>query len=601
MQKSQIESIFLNKEYNEQNKKNISEYLKNHAEDYLNFLKIAIKANDPNNVEFLLSLPYSLENKHENIFHIFLKNNNFNKKMADVIINGVKNNEKHFSSYNTFSLFQQSDSHNNTPLNLAFASENIEALKFVISHNKYFLIKNDIELDNLFQNFKKYTHEHNNVIDRSEFLNIFDSLELKIEKSVSFNKKISVDLNYEQCDSPSKNLIYYLYNQNGLGLNFISKLLQQCNKVYLSDNLFAIYDGIYQFCNKIDNKIQNNEENFKKFTEKFIYNSSFDTKSFLYSIICQPYFTEYLNHPAILASAKKNEYILSDLLTNRSFFSYINSRSCREEEAPHIISNLNNLINIYPDSIKEKFSSSNEFNLLGQIEHNYSYESSRGAVSTLLLAKGFKYYKSDEVKNFFSYKFISDLLFDDYADISTPPPDIKDRFELTSDGLYKIKKEFITDNILSFNEPLLISIIHKYDVENSLQISKDKEFKNLINKFINDDDNALSKIESVFSSLYNDKLVHQISLKYNFSSTDTKYLFSMLSQGIYNAYIFFKDNYPNVNEETLLNMTKSKYESITQDPYYAPSSASSLLEKLFLSKQLDMNEINLSAQRKKRM
>lgn len=600
MQKSQIENIFLKKEYNEQNKRNISEYLKNHAEDYIDFITIAIRKNDLKNMEFLLSLPYSVENESGNIFHIFFKNKDFNHEMANTIINGLKINEKYFS-YTTFSLFQKSDYHNNTPLALAFSSENIEALNFVISHNKTFLIKNNSELDQLFQHFKKYTHEHNNVKDRTEFLNIFDSLEFEFTKDVSFNQKISVDLHYGQSNSSPKNLIYYLYNQNGKGLNFLSKLLERCNNSYLSDNLFAIYDGIYQFCDKNDNKIHNNEAYFKNFTDKFIYNSSFDTKSFLHSIICQPYFTEYLNHPVISSSAKQNEYILSDLLTNRYFFNYLNSRSFREEEAPHIISNLNNLINIYPDSVKEKFSSSNEFNLLSQIEHTYAYDSAKGPISTLLLAKGFKYYKSDKEKDFFSYRFISDLLFDDYADISTIPPEIKDKFELTSNDLYKLKTEFITDNILSFNEPLLISIIHKYDVENSLQLSRNKEFKNLINKFINDDHNALEKIESVFSSLYDDKLVGNISLKYSFNSTDIKDLFSMLSQNIYNAYILFKDNYPNIDEEIILNMTKSQYENITKDPYYYPSPASAQLEKLFLSKQLNMNEINLSSQRKKRM
>lgn len=600
MQKSQIENILLTKEYNEQNKKNISEYLKNHPEDYIDFITIAIRKNDLKNMEFLLSLPYSVENESGNIFHIFLKNKDFNHEMANVIVNGIKNNEKHFS-YNIFSLLHQTDFYKNSPLGLAFASENIETLKFITSQNKVFKINNNIELEQLFEYFKKYTHEHNNVKDRTEFLNIFDSLELVFEKDVSFNKKISVDLNYEQSNTTSINLIYYLYNQEGKGLNFLSKLLERCNNSYLSDNLFAIYDGIYQFSDKTNNKIQNNEVNFKNFTDKFIYNSSFDTKSFLHSIICQPYFTEYLNHPVISSSAKQNEYILSDLLTNRYFFNYLNSHSFRDEEVPFIISNLNELINIYPDSVKEKFSSPNEFNLLSQIEHTYAYDSAKGPISTLLLAKGFKYYKSDKEKDFFSYRFISDLLFDDYADISTILPEIKDKFELTSNDLYKLKTEFITDNILSFNEPLLISIIHKYDVENSLQLSRNKKFKNLINKFINDDHNALEKIESVFSSLYDDKLVGNISLKYSFNSTDIKNLFSMLSQNIYNAYILFKDNYPNIDEEIILNMTKSQYENITKDPYYYPSPASAQLEKLFLSKQLDMNEINLSSQRKKRM
>lgn len=600
MKKSQVENILSNKEHNNQSKTNISEYLKNHPYHYIDFLKIAIKENDLKNVEFLLSLPYSVENECENIFHIFLKNNNFNNEMTNVIINGVRNNEKSFS-YDIFSLFQKSDSHDNTPLTLALSSENIDALKFVISHNKTFLIKNNIELDQLFQYFKKYTHEHNNEKDRSEFLNIFDSLEFEFSKNVSFNQKLSVDLNYKQSNSPSTNLIYYLYNQDGKGLNFISKLLERCNNIYLSDNLFAIYDGIYQFSDKTNNKIQNNEVNFKNFTDKFIYNSSLDTKSFLHSIICQPYFTEYLNHPAILSSAKKNEHILSDLLTNRYFFYYLNTHSFRNEEVPFIMSNLNELINIYPDSVKNKLSPMNETNLFDQLEKTYTHNPIIGPVSTLLLANGFKYYRNKEENNLFNYNFIGDVLFGERADIANAPEKIKNRFNQTSDGYYKLKTEFIKDNIHSFNDDLLISIIRKYDVENSIEISQNQEFKKLINMFIYDDTDATKKIESLFNSFYNEKIIKETSDKYNLGPTDKKYLVSTLCQNIYNGYVFFKDNYSNIKENVIYNIAKSQYENIIKHPYYIPNPASAQLEKLFLSKQLDMNEINLSTQRKKRM
>lgn len=580
-----IEGILKNKQFNEETKEKITTYLERKPKLFFECIKIAIKEQDINNVSFLLSLPYLPKDDRENIFH-FLLNNNFSPEIAETITNTIKKNS-FFNEDDIYNLLQEVNKTNhNNPLLYALNSKNIDAVKFVCEHSPVFLIEDKQVLDSLFNYFKMYSHEHNNIQDRTDFLILFDEFKFSFDK-VSFKKEINTEVNILPVFSASKNLLHYLNQQKGLGLNFIGNLLQTSGTSpgsYFRQNLKDIYNSSLSFSNINKNKIQDSPDIFLNFTKKFIYQPEFPVKDFLKSILTQSYFQEYLNHPNILHLAKKDDSLLKEIYSGSIFSNYLSSDSINDDEFQHIIANFNSLINIYPES-HIKFSKESN-NLLFDSEKYYDIDYPTSLL-TLLIAKDFKYYNINNSS--YAYKIIPDIIFSDLGLIKNLPDELVNQFDKQNDGHHQIKPSILMDSILDVNESLVVGLISKYDSLNSQEMfEKYKPFKDF---FVKNDNSKIQFIKNVLELTFDEK-----NLTVNRGSNEDIYqkLFLQSSKNIYQSYLFFMDNYPEVGEDFITDLVLEQYNKSTTSPYFSHnhynSKLISTIEKKLISKQIDNDQ-----------
>lgn len=555
---------------------NISAYIDANPNLFLECVEFAIKDKNKETLSFLLSLPYSLKNDKSNIFHTLLNSNYFSTDIANIVIESIKNNPANSPDTVSELLNQASVPQNNTALLLAFYNENIEMVKFVSENTPVIKINNQKVLDSLFEYFKKYCHEHNNSKDRTDFLELFDCLNISFDK-VSFKQDLTKEIKIAPSFSSIQDILHYLHNQKGLGLNFVGNLLTTSNKVHLSQSISQICNSVFNYQNINTNKVQDNDDTFKNFINKFLYTPNFPIKHFLHSILFQPYFDEYLTKPGILGSVKKDENICLDVFNN-AIISYIGSYSIKEREINNIIKNINTLIDIYPESFKEKYSQKLTSNLAEFDRLDRSGVSVAPLVS-VLVAKGFQC----------PPEFVSQLIFNNDSAVKNLPEQVKEKFDDIEGGFYRIKPEVLINKLSIDRESTIVQLITDYDHRESLHLKEQLSVYRDI--FIREDEDKTAFAENVINA-FDDIKVEMLLNKNTMHNTDLlNKLFTKTASQIFNFYVFFKDNYPETNEDSLFKMTQKAYEKISKSPFFIASDYTSQIEKLLITKTLERNEI----------
>lgn len=577
----------------------VKNYIIKQPNQYFPILQKSIKEGNNDNINLLLSLPnISFKNIHPakksyNIFH-FLSENNTPTELFFFVEQQLKKQK-----VNIHNFLNQTDDKGNTSFVLLMAQKelNLKTLSFIadrLPHQEIKDTQSQLLIDSFCELLKWGKYD---ITFIHEATSILDSIDFKITREI-----INVSANFGYINS----ILINLYDMEGVGLKFISEMLQVSNDYAINQTLKPIMDFLFTFnithkyvgSTHIEKAIQNNEVAFKKLITPYLKTSGFAYSSLIKGTIGKSYFEDFLHEPEILDAIKQNPVLLKEVFCDHELNAYIFSHLYDlKNEAAFLFKNTNTLIDLIPHEYIKNISSKGEDNFLQWWEITRTV-SGLEPLFSLFLAKGIKY--SNSLLNSDDHSFIPLFFCTDYTNIPAEymnflPSDILNNFETVENNKFKLKNEIFRENVLHLETAAFTSIIKcKEFEENSL-------FNELLFNQLKDNFLHFEEIYDIYSQEGLEKLFNELVLNEQQNliqrNYGEEYAYQNSYKNILSIYRELKENH-NVDNQILINIAIDFFHNIAKEDFFIKHSHQQLKNEIQNKLKIEFAEMERNSIRK---